>query len=693
MRRFAGTVGQLCAALLLSAGASSIGAADTPHAGDSLDRNSIMIPMKDGVRLFACLTLPRDARADARIPALLTMDPYAVDRCVDNGRSQFLGLARAGYAVAYVHVRGTGLSEGVLPAREYAERELSDAKEVIDWLARQPWSTGKVGMFGASWSGFNALQVAMQNPPALKAIVAAVATEDMYHEDARYQDGIMRFDDWDAFADLQLIAIPAPNDPFDEATLQKRFDQSPWSLMYLQHQRDGEFWRRGIRLDQPAGRLTVPTLMIGGWYDGYRPAILRALEHASGPVRAVVGPWEHERNQPAPSANELAIALQWWDYWLKDSKNGAREAPQVIAYMRRPYRPQVGIGAIPGEWRAVQRWSDRQERSLTLYLAAGHTLQEKLGPKTSEQLRYIATGGAEAGIWWGDPMPDQRPADAYSLTYESQPLQQELDLLGSPEVRLSVSSSATRANWMVRLEDVAPDGSVTQITGKAINGTHRDSDESPQSLTPGQVYRLDIPLLFTSWIYEPGHRIRIAVSNALFPMYWPTPEPMTSSLELGGEAASTLTLPVIPPAPPETAEAAAALVGSRNLSRQEAEAAPAEVDLHWIGPAHIDRDVPKASTIVRYGYGYHGEFNVSTAPGDTMLLEYQASDNDPAHVRITARVITERTWQGHKVRWQGKTEITSDRTQFHYVHERQMLRDGAVVREKTWTKDVPRDYQ
>jgi hypothetical protein len=320
-------------------------------------------------------------------------------------------------------------------------------------------------------------------------------------------------------------------------------------------------------------------------------------------------------------------------------------------------------------------------------------LLEKPGPDASEQLRYVATGGSEVGIWWGDPMPDQRPADAYSLVYESQPLQQELNLLGSPEVRLSVSSTATRANWMVRLEDVAPDGTVTLITGKAINGTHRDSDVNPQPLTPGRVYALSIPLLFTSWIYERGHRIRVAVSNALFPMYWPTPEPMTTGLELGGEAASSLTLPIIPPAPPGAAEAAAALVGSRNLSRQVADAAPAEVDLHWIGPAHIERDVPKASAVVRYGYGYHGDFNVSTAPGDTMFLEYEASDDDPAHVRVTARVIAERTWQGHKVRWQGKTQITSDGTQFHYVHERQMLRDGEVVREKHWTQEVPRDYQ
>jgi hypothetical protein len=116
-------------------------------------------------------------------------------------------------------------------------------------------------------------------------------------------------------------------------------------------------------------------------------------------------------------------------------------------------------------------------------------------------------------------------------------------------------------------------------------------------------------------------------------------------------------------------------------------------ELHWIGPAHIERDVPSGVTTVRYGYGYHGEFQVSSTPGDTMFLEYQARDDDPAHARATAQVITERRWHGHRVRWEGQTQITSDATQFHYLHRRQLLEDGKVIREKVWTQDVPRDFQ
>jgi putative CocE/NonD family hydrolase len=684
----------LALALAIGAAANAADSSKT-KSSDTLERRAVRIPMPDGTRLFACLTLPRGAAGGERFPVLLTSEPYAVDRCSDHVRPLYRGLAQAGYAVAYVHVRGTGLSGGTFPSREYSEEELDDEVHLIDWLSRQPWSTGRIGMFGESWSGFNALQVAMRNPPALKAIIAAVATEDLYHEDAHYQDGIMVFNDWDGFADLQLISVPEPADPFSQGTLTQRFDQPPWSLLYLKHQRDGDFWRRGIRLDQPTAHLTVPTLMIGGWYDGYRQAVLRGLEHAEAPFRAVVGPWEHERNQPAPLADQTAIAVRWWDQWLKASPPTAPDLPQLIAYMRRPYLPRVGIGAIPGEWRVVPKWSERQASEHHYYFAAGHALIDAPASPTSEQLRYVATSGNEVGIWWGDPMPDQRAADAYSLIYETRPVDRELSILGSPEVHLSVSTTASRANWMVRLEDVAPDGTVTQITGKALNGTHRNSSVEPEPLKPGEVYALSIPLLFTSWIFEPGHKIRVAVSNAQFPMYWPTSEPMTTRIELGGSAGSSLTLPLLPPAPPGSAEMAAQLVGSRNLSVLEAAAVPPEKvqDLNWIGPAHIERDVPSGVTTVRYGYGYHGEFQVSSTPGDTMFLEYQARDDDPAHARATARVITERRWHGHRVRWQGQTQITSDATQFHYLHRRELLEDGKVIREKVWTQDVPRDFQ
>ena len=137
---------------------------------------------------------------------------------------------------------------------------------------------------------------------------------------------------------------------------------------------------------------------------------------------------------------------------------------------------------------------------------------------------------------------DQRPIDAYSLVYDSAPLENDMAILGWPRAQLQVSSSAPLADWFARLSDVAPDGSVTLITGAGQSGAQRDSAIDPKPMQPGQVYALPIELHVTSWVFPKGHRIRLAISNALWPMIWPTPYSMTTSLQLGGANPSWLEL-------------------------------------------------------------------------------------------------------------------------------------------------------
>jgi hypothetical protein len=111
-------------------------------------------------------------------------------------------------------------------------------------------------------------------------------------------------------------------------------------------------------------------------------------------------------------------------------------------------------------------------------------------------------------MWWGDVAPDQRPTDAFSLVYDSAPLEQDTEILGLPLARLQVSADAPQANWIARLSDVAPDGTVTLVTGAARNGSHRDSAREPAAIQPGQWFPLDIEMHFTSWVFPKGHRIR-----------------------------------------------------------------------------------------------------------------------------------------------------------------------------------------
>ncbi len=196
-------------------------------------------------RRSTCRRAPRTAD---RFPALLEYLPYRKDddeAIRDYGEHTYF--AKRGFVGARVDIRGFGNSEGAPPEREYSAQEQQDAEQVIAWLARQPWSNGKVGMLGISWGGFNAIQIALRKPPALKAILAAAATEELFKEDVHYMDGVFHVDEFELTMDLDQGRTGAPDFNLDEAVIGPRMDSTPWSLNYMRHQRDGTFWRAPLR--------------------------------------------------------------------------------------------------------------------------------------------------------------------------------------------------------------------------------------------------------------------------------------------------------------------------------------------------------------------------------------------------------------------------------------------------------------
>lgn len=678
----------LLVALLAMMAPAAVAAAGAAAEKPALVLEQRRVTMRDGTAVAVCLAKPPGARAGQRFPVLFTTDAYA-GPCGYFGRAWYEDFVRAGYVVAYKHVRGTGDSDGTFPDKEYSDHELDDAVEMIGWLARQPWSTGRVGMFGTSWSGFNSMMVAARRPPALRAIVVNVGTDNFYHEDARFPSGIFHMDDYIMAADIMLVTTPPGRDPFDETLLRQRFDQQPWSLTKIRQQRDGEFWRRSLRRDQDPRAGEVPTMMIGAWHDPYRDAALRALERSSGPVRTVIGPWNHSTEFPGPSAELGRATLEWWDHFLKDKQNGVLDRPQVYAYMRRPYAPIITRAKIPGEWRAIDRWRDASITPRRWTLNTDGSIGPDAAAAGVHRLRMVASTGVAAGLGWIDVAPDQRPGDATALVYESAPFTSELQILGQPVAQLVTSIDARRANWFVKLSDVAPDGTTTLITGGALNGAHRESSTAPTMMEPGKRYSLSVPLLATSWIFQPGHRLRISIANALFPAYWPSAEPLTMSLEVG-QGGSTFTLPVIAPQSAAAAAQAAKDMGSRNLTVAEAEDAATGASTYtWNGPVRsgYSRDDIAATTTVSRGYQWQ------SPDGEDVSVEFTVDDDDPARSSFVGRASVKSAWQGQQVEWRGTTEVRSDATAFEYRHFRQLLRDGKVVREREWKERVPRDHQ
>ena len=680
--RFAGVL----LALAASAAAGPLPPSAPTH-GVKLEKTSI--PMHDGVRLAVTLYLPADLKAGTRCPVLLEYLPYRKDddeAARDYGTHTYF--ARRGYVSARVDIRGFGASEGTPPDREYSAQEQQDAEEVIAWLARQPWSNGKVGMLGISWGGFNSIQMALRKPPALKAILAVAATEELFKEDVHYIDGIFHVDEFELTMDLDQGRPGAPDFNLDESVIGPRMDSPPWSLNYMKHQRDGAFWRAPLR---PIETLAVPAFLIGGMQDGYRDSIPRMLEKVKAPLKAWIGPWNHgfpNGSDYGPQYEWRDQAVRWFDYWLKGRNTGVLEDPRVLIYQQHWHPPQPRLQEVPGEWRA-EIWPPAGLTPMTWYLGPDHRLSsDARGDAGIDQLRYVPSAGVEAGFWWGELLTDQRPVDAFSLVYDSPPLAEEVAILGLPHVSLRVSAEAPLADWFVRLSDVAPDGQVTMVTGAGINGAQRESMSKPQDLVPGKIYPLSLDLHLASWVFPQGHRIRIAVSNALWPMNWPTPYPMTTAVMLGGDAASRVVLPRVPLHGP----AAPTFAAPEPIEEPQGIAGIGGGGAAWPGEWTVLRDearqrstvVWRGSTAVSYPWG---RFDHSEK------LTYDVDDAHPEMARVQGDSEYVQAVPGHVLTWRGRLDVSSDAHTFFYQYTRTLLRDGAVIRTRSWEEPIPRDHQ
>ncbi len=674
---------------------------DVTHEG--IEIKEIWIPMPDGVRLAASLFMPANRESTATFPVLLEYLPYRKDESRKGRFAVFSYFVERGYIVARVDIRGSGTSEGRLIEYEYTDEELDDGEVVIDWLSNQAWSTGNVGMFGISWGAFNSIQSAMRNPPALKAIVALMGTDDLFRDDVHFMDGMMHVDSYEIGQDIANV-LPAPPDyVIDEAYFRDRFDTEPWLLKYKRQQRDGPFWNRAS-LNSDYSSIDIPTFVIGGWYDGYRDSVPRMLENLDVPVKGIMGPWAHSwpnAAYPEPGIEWRHEAVRWFDHWLKGEDTGILDEPRFAVYVRRWHPPGV-VERVPGYWRWEDGWPVEGAGGLTLYAHADHTLSEAesiagegalSGEGTTHRLRYVPTVGVEASgnvNWWGDFPWDQRGTDAYSLVYDSAPLQQDLEILGFPRAILHVSADAPLANWIVRVSDIAPDGTVTQVAGAGISGAHRKSSEEPESLVPGQLYKLEYDLHFTSWVFPKGHRIRLAVNNALWPMIWPTPYAMTTTLDVEGANASHIVLPVVPESDrtgPEFLPPAKdpELPGYSSLDLAE------ESISGYAETRSIER-IPVSSKTRIKSWGASGSVHLGTTIKYSEEMVHEAHDKDPARASVTCMTRYTIELDNRTLILEGDLTFTSDPEVFLYVYTRRVLEDGQLLRERTWEEAIPRDH-
>jgi uncharacterized protein len=682
--------------------------------GGPMAVRSVRIPVRDGVELAATLYLPaapatgpRDTAApdtaapDAEpVPALLEYLPYRKDDAMlVRDYELYSYMTGHGYAGARVDIRGTGASDGELPDGEYSEQEQRDAEDVIAWLASQPWCSGAVGMWGISWGGFNAIQIALRRPPALKAIIAVDASDDLFHDDVHYIDGLLHLDEYALMIDQLNALPPAPDFPLDTETLARRFDSQPWLVTWLGQQQDGPYWRRGsLRPDY--GRLTIPAFLIGGWYDGYRDSVPRMFAHVPAPVKMLIGPWNHtypHNAVPGPAIEWRDDAIRWWDHWLKGAENGIMSDPPVTVYVRDWHPPDLGLTEIPGRWRTEAAFPPDRTVYQVWYCGPEHNLLPQAPAGGSVALRYVPSAGVEAGNWWGELTADQRGADAFSLVFDTPPLAADLEILGFPVVQVNGSADADPLCWFARLGDVAPDGTVTLVTGAGRAGRPdpmRDRGSLPalpaadaavasgaapaSSDEPGW---LPLELHVTSWVFPRGHRIRLSVSNAMWPMIWPTPHPGTASVRLG-PAGTRLVLPVIP-----------------LQRRPEPEFGTPEADKQPPGASHRGEMVPVRWALQRDEAGtsaisWRGSTSTQFGWGrvtDEEYLRYEVNDDRPAGASAHGEARTEIHLDARMLIVTSVLDLDGDEESFRYRFRRELRENGTLIRERSWERRYPRD--
>ncbi|MGH6854542.1 MAG: CocE/NonD family hydrolase [Aestuariivirga sp.] len=652
------------------------------------------IPLADGVRLAARMWIPEDAEK-APVPAVIEYLPYRKrDGTIVRDALTHPYLAGHGYAAIRIDMRGNGDSEGLM-ADEYTKQEQDDAVEAIAWIARQSWCTGKVGMFGISWGGFNALQVAARKPEALKAIVTICSTDDRYEDDIHYKGGCLLNENL-GWAAVMLAYSSRPPDPkivgnkwrkmWMERLKHELFLLIPW----LQHPHRDAYWKHGS-VCEDWGAIEVPTLIVGGWNDAYSNAIPRLMKGLRTTCKAIVGPWAHKYPhfaKPEPAIGFLQECLRWWDQWLKGEPMGVMRDPAFRYYIMDSDAPEESKDYRKGRWVSDGFWGFGNAGTKKWHLnedgIGGSEGAEKTLTISSKQTTGL--DGGDYIVRWPDPAfpGDQARDDAQSLTFDSPPLVTGMDIVGQPAVELDFSVDKPVAFVAVRLNDVFPTGEVSRITYHVQNLCMRESREHPTALEPGKRYRMKIKMDDIAWHVPKGHRLRVSISTSYFPLIWPAPETPTLTVYTGK---SYVHVPIRKDIPNEASP-----------SWQQAEAATSAKLKELKKPrskrqTSIDPKTGAARIEIIYDFGSVEIKPHNLITGSGTRMTYSILPDDP----LSAKMETHWTEELKRGTWAARTEtygrLTATKTHWIVWGRIEAYEGKKKVFEKEWNEEIERKLQ
>ena len=662
-------------------------------------RENVWIVLADGRRLAARLWMPRGA-APGSLPAVVEYMPYRKrDATRPRDEPIHAWFAAHGYAALRVDMHGSGDSDGIL-AQEFQKQEQDDACEIVAWVAAQPWCSGAVALFGKSWGAFSALQAALRRPPALKAIVAVCGGQDRYDESLHYTGGVKLVEQlwWSDTMTLFNMRPPDPaiaGDDWHALWRQRLEANEPWLREWLHHQTRDGFWRHGSVADDP-GAIGCPVFAVGGWADYISRAVPRLLAALPGPRWGLIGPWGHHYPQdgiPGPAIGFLQECDRFLRYALKGESGAMEGVPMLRAWMPEERVPGPDHAPERGRFVAETQWPSPRIAPHVLHLGDGR-LQPVPPPPAAPRLRHRSPQslGATAPEWLSMGMPgeaprDQREDDGRALVFDGAPLAARLEILGAAELELDLAIDRPAGMLVARLCDVAPDGTSLRVALGVLNLTHRDGHDRVVPMTPGETVRIRLRFPETAHAFRPGHRIRLALSNAWWPVLWPSPEAVTMDVALGN---SRLVLPARPADAPDAAVFATPEAGP-----------PAAVTI--VDPARMTRTQSRDLATGRVGYvldadgGYLGPGrrwridDAGTTIGHRIRRAFSILDDDPSSARAAIEQAMEFERGDWRIRLETSTRLQADADMFHADCAAAAFEDGREVFRRAWRFSVPRD--
>jgi uncharacterized protein len=536
------------------------------------------IPMRDGLHLAADIYRPGVL---TRHPGVLIVTPYQKDAefvmplgsdgrpmtslplpSLPAGFNPMLmsvkPLVDADYVVVVADARGTGFSEGIYDYYNFEEGPF-DGYDAVEWIAEQLWCDGNVGIMGASAAAISCYSTALTKPPHLKAMAPNMHPADFYHDQWRV-GGVFRYDNRISWGTGMFPRI-GPIDPGDpdapsyerkRTVYENRFRQFydriaqgknaanlDWLTEMYQRDTYDEYWK-SRSFFRRSGEISIPTLHGGVWHDHFIRGTLSSHEAIDVPKRLFVGPGSLATRSDLGDGGLAELHVAWFDRFLRGADNRVADGPRARLYLLGDERY-----IDEADWPVPHVKSD-------LFLGSGPSGSAAslndgiLGsePRSTDPPDVLAHQPLDPNRTPRDPA-DQRSFEQRCLTYSSEPLESDVEVIGAPRLVLYVAADALDVDMCVRLCDVFPDGRSRLLNTGALKGSHAESNERPTALQPGKVYRFEIEIWAFANVFKAGHRIRLDISASDFPFF--EANPLSSSTEVfhDRECPSHLELPIV----------------------------------------------------------------------------------------------------------------------------------------------------